>query len=86
MLAAVRPRAARPQLVRPTWQARAMRAGNYKAGQMELSQTRVSVGADSVVGARAAILPGFKLRAGGSLAPVQLGRSSAWSGAGCDTL
>lgn len=44
---------------------------------MELSQSRVTLGADCVVGARAAILPGFKLRPGGSLAPMQLGRSSA---------
>ena len=53
------------------------RAGNYKAGRMELTQARVTVGDGAVVGARSAILPGFKLRAGGSLAPVALGRPSA---------
>lgn len=43
---------------------------------MELSQSRVVIGAGAVVGARAALLPGFKLRAGSSLAPVQLARPS----------
>ena len=47
--------------------------GMYKAGGLTMMQETVAVGDGAVVGARAAVLPGFELEASKLLAPGQLG-------------
>ena len=47
--------------------------GMYKAGQLSISQEPVTIGANSRVAARAAVLPGFSLNDGQELGPGKLG-------------
>lgn len=47
--------------------------GMYKAGKLSIAQESVALGAGSVVGPRAAVLPGFSLEEGKELATGQLG-------------